>query len=135
MLEQRSQGHPGPLCIANCSEFPLRSLHLWDQKDPTIARALQGRDPRFGWHASQLVIAQNKRLPDRTIDSQLIGGAIQVWRRKMTAYVEQFRRSEVGVDRIERSLQILRLLLPDDQARRKPGPTSAHTRLLPTSHD
>src|SRR5882762_8163750 len=53
----------------------------------------------------------------------------------MTAYVEQFRRSEVGVDPIEGRLQIPRLLLPDDQARRKRWRTSVEVRLLRTFHD
>jgi len=37
----------------------------------------------------------------------------------MTAYVEQLGWSKVGVDPIERSLQILRLLLSDGETRRK----------------
>src|SRR5260221_12701151 len=36
----------------------------------------------------------------------------------MTAYVEQIRRSEKRVDLIEGSLQVVRLLLSNDQARR-----------------
>jgi hypothetical protein len=41
----------------------------------------------------------------------------------MTAYVEQFRRGEVRVELIEWHLQIDRLLLPNDEARRR-GVTS-----------
>jgi hypothetical protein len=75
-LQQRSQRHPCPFRIADRSEFPLCSLHLRDEKDPAIPCALQGGDPRFGSHISQLLIAQRKRMPDRTIDAQLIRGAI-----------------------------------------------------------
>jgi hypothetical protein len=39
-LQQCSQGDTGPFRIADCSEFPLRSLHLRNEKDPTIACAL-----------------------------------------------------------------------------------------------
>jgi hypothetical protein len=115
-LQQRSQGHTGPLRVADCSELPLCALHLWDEKDPAVARALQGRDPGLGSHASQLLVAQCERIPDRTIDAQSIRAAVQIRDRKMTTYVEQLRRSEVGVDPIERSLQIFRLLLSDDHA-------------------
>jgi hypothetical protein len=58
-------------------------------------------------------------MADRTIDAQLIGGAVQLWRWKMAAYVKQLRRSEIGIDPIEGRLQILRLLLSDDQTRPK----------------
>src|SRR5712671_4928433 len=118
-LQQSSQGHTGPFRVADCSEFPLCSLHLRDEKDTTVARAFQGRDPGLGWHASQFIVAQRKRTFDRAIDTQLIGGSVQSWCWKMAAYVEQLRRSEVGVDRIKGSLQILRLLLPNNETRRR----------------
>src|SRR5437868_3078244 len=81
--------------------------------------ALQNGDPRLGGHISQLLVAQRKRTPDRTIDAQLIRGEIQLRGREMTAYVKQLRRSEKRVKLIEGSLQIGRLLLSNDQAHRR----------------
>src|SRR5260221_9883174 len=40
-LEQSSQRHTGPFCIADCAELPLCSFNLWYKKDATIACALQ----------------------------------------------------------------------------------------------
>src|SRR5258708_945376 len=68
-LQQSSQGHTGPFRIADCPEFPLCSLHLRDEKDPTISCTLQRGDPRFGSYASQLLVAQSKRMSHRTIDA------------------------------------------------------------------
>jgi len=70
-LQQGSQRYTGPCGIADGAEFPLRSCSLWDQKDPTIPCALQSGDPRLGRYLSQLLVAQRKRIPDRTIDAQL----------------------------------------------------------------
>jgi hypothetical protein len=66
-----------------------------------IACALQNSDPRPGGHIPQLLAAQRKRTPDRTIDAQLVRGEIQLRGREMTAYVEQLRRSEKRVKLIE----------------------------------
>src|SRR6266478_2310182 len=118
-LEQSSQRHPGPFCIADCAELPLCSFNLWDKKDATIACALQSGDPRLGGHVSQFLVAQRKRIPDRTIDAQLVRGEIELRGREMTAYVEQLCRSEKRVNLIEGSLQIVRLLLSNDQAHRR----------------
>src|SRR5437588_888238 len=58
-------------------------------------------------------------MPDSTIDAKAIRVAVEGWYRKMAAYVEQLGRREIGVEPIEGSLQILRLLLPDDQTCRR----------------
>src|SRR4029450_7062827 len=118
-LQQCSQGHARPFRIADRSELPLCSLHLRDEKDSAMPCGLQRRAPRSGSHVAQVLVPQSQRMADRTIDAQLIGGAFQLWRWKMAAYVEQLRRSEIGVDPIEGRLQILRLLLSDDQTCRK----------------
>jgi hypothetical protein len=44
-LQQCSKGHTGPLRIADCSQLPLCSLHLRDEKDPTVTCTFQGGDP------------------------------------------------------------------------------------------
>src|SRR6266404_5853630 len=118
-LQQSDQRHTGPFRIADCAELPLCSFNLWDKEDAIIARALQNGDPRLGGHISQLLVAQRKRTPDRTIDAQLVRGEIQLRGREMTAYVEQLRRSEKRVKLIEGSLQIGRLLLSNDEAHRR----------------
>src|SRR6266581_841251 len=88
-LQQSSQWHTRPFCVADGAQLPLRSPNLRDQKDPTIARALQSGGPRFGPHLPQFLVAQRQRVPNRAIDSQLITGDIDPWRWEMTAYVEQ----------------------------------------------
>src|SRR6202163_2497907 len=75
-LQQSSQRRPGPFRIADCAELPLCSFDMWDKKDPPIACALQSGDPRLGGHVSQFLVAQRKRIPDRTIDAQLVRGEI-----------------------------------------------------------
>src|SRR5208337_5350414 len=75
-LQQSPQRHPGPFCIADRAELPLCSFNMGDKKDATIACALQSRYPRLGGHISQFLVAQRKRIPDRTIDAQLVRGEI-----------------------------------------------------------
>src|SRR5258707_7292865 len=100
-LEQSSKRHTGPFCIADCAELPLCSFNMGDKKDATIACALQSGDPRLGGHVSQFLVAQRKRIPDRTIDAQLVRGEIELRGRGMN--VEQLCRSEKRVNLIERS--------------------------------
>jgi hypothetical protein len=114
-----TRGTPVQPALPTAPSFPLCSFNLWDKEDAIIARALQNGDPRFGGHFSQLLVAQRKRTPDRTIDAQLVGGEIQLRGREMIAYVEQLHRSEKRVKLIEGSLQIGRLLLSNDQAHRR----------------
>src|SRR6266446_6228906 len=94
-LQQSSQWHTRPFCVADGAQLPLRSSSLGDEKDPTITRALQSGDPRLGPHLSQLLVAQRQRVPNRAIDPELIIGGVDPRRREMTAYVEQFRRGEI----------------------------------------
>jgi hypothetical protein len=75
-LQQSAQSHTGPFCIPDCAEFPLGSLNLGNEEDPTIASALQDRDARLGRHVSQFLVGQRKRIPDRTIDAQLVRGEL-----------------------------------------------------------
>src|SRR5260370_8390323 len=75
-LKQSSQRHPGPFRIADCAELPLCSFNMGDEKDATIACALQSGYPRLGGHISQFLVAQRKLIPDRTIDTQLVRGEI-----------------------------------------------------------
>ena len=133
-VEQRAERHARPLRIADRSELPLCPLHLRDQKHPTVTRALERGDPRLAWHGSQFLVAQSKRMPDRSVDAQPISGAVQVRRWKMTADVEQLRRSEIGVDLIERSFEILWLLLPDDQACRRKWSSVVEVALIQSFH-
>ncbi|SRR5258706_11579555 len=59
------------------SPFSLTYQELRDmpsEKDATIACALQSGDPRLGGHVSEFLVAQRKRIPDRTIDAQLVRG-------------------------------------------------------------
>ena len=52
------------------SPFSLTYQELRDmpsEKDATIACALQSGDPRLGGHVSEFLVAQRKRIPDRTI--------------------------------------------------------------------
>src|SRR5216683_4792928 len=116
-LQQSSQRHTGPFCVADCAELPLCSFNLRDQEDATIACALQNGDPRLGGHRTQFLVVQRKRIPDRTIDAQLVRGEIQLRSGEMAAYVEQLCASEKRVELIEESLQILRLPLSSDQTR------------------
>src|ERR1700738_831734 len=75
-LQQSSQRHTGPFRIADRAELPLCSFNMWDKKDATIACAFQSGDPRLGGHVSQFLVAQRKRIPDRTIDAQSVRGEI-----------------------------------------------------------
>src|ERR1700730_14091664 len=94
-LQQSSHRHAGPFRVADGAQFPLRPSNLWDEKDPTVTRALQNGDPRLRPHFPQFLVAQRQRVPDRAIDPELITGDVDPWRREMTAYVEQLRRGEV----------------------------------------
>ena len=94
-LQQGSQWHTRPFCVADGAQLPLRSSNLGDEKDPTITRALQSSGPRLGGHLPQFLVAQRQRVPDRAIDPELITGDVDPWRREVTAYVEQLRRGEV----------------------------------------
>ena len=91
-LQQSSQWHTRPFCVADGAQLPLRSSRLWDEKDPTITRALQSGDPRLGPHLPQFLVAQRQPVANRAVDPQPITGEVELWRREMTAYVEQFRR-------------------------------------------
>src|SRR5438105_3903786 len=73
-------------------------------------------------------------MPDRSIDAEPISGAVQGGSWKMTAYVEQLRRGEIGVDPIEGSLQILWLLLADDQACRREWSSVVEVALVQSFH-
>src|ERR1700737_4507661 len=99
----------------------MRVSHLTEAitKYPTITRALQSGGPRLGRHLPSFLVAPRQRVPNRAIDPQPIIGGVDPRRREMTAYVEQFRRGQVRIDPIERHLQIRRLLLSNDEARRR----------------
>jgi hypothetical protein len=118
-LQQGSQRHARPFRVADRAQFPLGASDLWDEKDATIARALQRRDPCFGPHVPQFVIAQHQRVPDRTVEPQSITGDVEPRRREMTPDVKQFRRGQVLIELIERHLKISGLLLPNDEAGRR----------------
>src|SRR6266404_3470878 len=94
-LQQGSQRHTRQFCIADCTQLPLRSSNLGDEKDPTITRALQSGGPRFRPHLPQFLVAQRQWVPDCAVDPQLITGDVDPWCWEMTAYVEQLRRGEV----------------------------------------
>jgi len=94
-LQQSSQWHTRPFCVADGAQLPLRSSSLGDEKDPTITRALQSGDPRLGPHLPQFLVAQRQRVPNRAVDPQPITGEVELWRREMAAYVEQFCRGQV----------------------------------------
>src|ERR1700687_5418414 len=68
---------------------------------------------------SHLAVAQRERIPDGTVDAQSISLDFQRRRGEMTADVEQLRRSQIRVDLIERSLQVVRLFLSNDQTNRR----------------
>ena len=94
-LQQNSQWHTRPFCVADGAQLPLRPSNLGDEKDPTVARAFQSGGPRLGRHLPQFLVTQRQWVPNGAFDPELIIGDVDPRRRKMTAYVKQFRRGDV----------------------------------------
>ena len=75
-FQQSLQRHTGPFSIADGAELPLCPRNFRDKKDPTVTRALQRGDPLLGRHVAQLPVAQRKRIPDGTVEAQLVRGGL-----------------------------------------------------------
>jgi hypothetical protein len=98
-LDQSLQGLAGPFGIADSAQLPLRSPNLGEKKDPTVARALQSRDPRLGWHLAQFLVAQGQRVPDRTVNPEPIIAGVETRSREMAPYIVKLRSN--GISKLE----------------------------------
>ncbi len=93
-LQQVGQGNTGPLGVADGTKSPLSPIGLGYEKDPAVPRAFQRGDSGLRGHLAQLLVAERKRVLDRSIDLQPVGADIQRGGREMTADVEQLRGGE-----------------------------------------